>query len=36
MIKKLYHPIIDEETGLIIKQAGRKASMSQTGDVGLL
>ena len=36
MIKKLYHPIIDEETGLIIKQAGRKASMSQTGEVGIL
>jgi hypothetical protein len=33
-IKKKYHPIIDEETGLIVRQVNRKASMSITSDAG--
>ena len=33
-IKKKYHPIIDEETGLIKKQLNRRPSMSVVSDAG--
>ena len=33
-IKKKYHPIIDEETGLIVKPSNRRASISLTSDAG--
>jgi hypothetical protein len=35
-IKKKYHPIIDEETGLIVRPSNRKASMSisMSSEVG--